>query len=94
MPLHDLPLQTTLPYQLNQPDPVPALLGLDRNLGLAPDRVPQVLVVPQPMPLQGRVVADPHVDIGFVLLVVFVEGLALGGEHAVQALWFVAELRV
>jgi len=45
----------TLPRELDDADPIPRLLGLDRQRGAAADRVDDVLVEAQPAARDGRV---------------------------------------
>ena len=94
MPLHDLTLLTTHPHQLNQSDSISALLGLDRNLGLASDRIPKILIKAKPAAGDRGVRTSPEIQFRLVGLMVAVERcVSLGREQTVQVGWFVAELR-
>ncbi len=59
MPFNNLSLQTTLPHQLNQPDPIPALFRLNSNLSLPSNCIPEVLIEAEPVAWDRGVSTGP-----------------------------------
>jgi len=75
MPFHNLALQTTLPDQFNQPDPIATLLRLDSDLRLSSNRIPEILIEAQPAARDRRVSTCPEVHVRLAGLMRLVESL-------------------
>lgn len=82
------------PCQLHDPNPVPRLLGLDGDVGLAADRTCEILVETQPPARNRGVTTDVFFGVGFVSLGLVVVEENIRGQHAMELCVFDAEFRV